>query len=126
MPARKELPGTLERSPAKARRTGVAAHHGAHRTAMAALEHTFEKVGNPWRRKRRKGPQAARGRPAARRAPREPYGGVDFLGHTKAELLGFARRLDVRGRSRMSKAELARARWRVCAESQANDPIRRR
>ena len=35
--------------------------------------------------------------------------GVDVLGRTKAELYERARRLDVRGRSRMSKNELGQA-----------------
>ena len=52
-------------------------------------------------------------RPAATRAapehPRETFGGVDVVGHTRAELYERARDLDVRGRSRMTKAELARA-----------------
>jgi hypothetical protein len=34
---------------------------------------------------------------------------VDYEGHTKQELYERARRLGVRGRSRMNKAELARA-----------------
>ena len=49
----------------------------AHRTAFAALKHSFEKVGDHWEPKGRKGPsdpQAAGGGPA-RRAP--TAGGVD-------------------------------------------------
>ena len=88
----------------------------AHRTAMDALKHTFEKVGDHWERKRRQGPsdaQAALRGAAARRSLRETFGGIDFLGRTKEELLALARRFDVRGRSRMSKRELARALARV-------------
>lgn len=36
-------------------------------------------------------------------------GGVDVRGHTKDELLSRARRLDISGRSSMSKQELAEA-----------------
>jgi hypothetical protein len=37
------------------------------------------------------------------------YGGVDVLGHTKDELYERARRAGIRGRSKMTKEELARA-----------------
>jgi cation transport regulator ChaB len=122
MPTRKEdLPGTIRRSPAKAQRTYAKAHDNAveeygegeraHRTAMAALKHSFEKVGDRWVAKDRKGPsdpQDARSGRAARRG-RATYGGVDVLGNTRQELYERAGRLNVRGRSRMDKQELARA-----------------
>jgi cation transport regulator ChaB len=119
---RKDLPGTIKRSPAKAQRTYAEAHDSAvetygegeraHRTAFSALKHSYQKVGDHWERKARKGPsdpQAARGGRAARRGLRESFGGVDVLGSTREELLTRARKLDVRGRSRMTKEELARA-----------------
>ena len=122
MPTRKEdLPGTIRRSPAKAQRTYAKAHDNAvkeygegeraHRTAIAALKHSFEKVGDRWVAKDRKGPsdpQDARSLRAARRG-RATYGGVDVLGNTRQELYERAGRLNVRGRSRMDKQELARA-----------------
>lgn len=54
-----ELPGTIRRSPAKAQRTyrktlesALDTYDGdeerAHRTALAALKHSFEKVGDHW------------------------------------------------------------------------------
>ena len=47
---------------------------------------------------------------AAKRAGRgETFGGVDFLGHTKAQLYERAKDLGIRGRSAMRKADLARA-----------------
>ena len=117
-----ELPGTLKRSPEKAQETFAKVHDSAvdsygegeraHRTAYAALKHSFEKVGDHWEPKRRRGPsdpRARRGGSAARAGQGESFGGVDFYGHTKAELMDRARQLDVRGRSRMDKAELARA-----------------
>ena len=80
MPASKEMPATIRRSPPKARRTWAKAHDSAvetygegeraHRTAFAALKHSFEKVGDHWEPKERKGPsdpQAKRGGAAARR-----------------------------------------------------------
>ena len=117
-----DLPGTLQRSPAKARRTYREAHDSAvetygegeraHRTAFAALKHPFEKVGDRWQRKEgaRKGPsdaQAARRGARARRGGRTA-GGVD-ANATKAHLMDLARRLDVPGRSRMTKDQLVAA-----------------
>ena len=116
-----DLPGTLKRSPAKAQRTYRKTHDSAvkeygegaraHRTAVASLKHSFEKVGDHWEPKDRKGPsdpQDARSGPSARRGGKT-YGGVDVLGHTKEELYQRAKRLGVRGRSHMSKNELAEA-----------------
>ncbi len=122
MPMRKEeLPSTIRRSPAKAQRTYAKAHDNAvrtygegeraHRTAMAALKRSFEKRGDRWVRKERKGPsdpQAARSGRAARRDGKT-FGGVDVLGSTRDELYERAKRLGVRGRSRMRKEELAEA-----------------
>jgi cation transport regulator ChaB len=123
MPTRKEdLPDTIKRSPAKAQRTYAKAldnaheqygsEQRAHRTAIAALKHSFEKVGDRWQPKKRRGPsdrQAAQSGRAARRRPKKTAGGVDVKGHTKDELMERARKLDVPGRSRMTKEELGRA-----------------
>jgi cation transport regulator ChaB len=123
MPVRKEeLPDTIKRSSEKAQRTYAktleSAHEQygseerAHRTAMAALKHSFEKVGDHWEEKSRKGPsdpQAEQSGRAARERPKETYGGVDVKGNTKDELYERARKLKIRGRSHMSKEELARA-----------------
>ena len=54
-------------------------------------------------------PRAAKSGKAARAGKGETFGGVDYFGNTRAELYERAKRLDVAGRSRMSKAELARA-----------------
>jgi cation transport regulator ChaB len=122
MPERRDLPRTVQRSPAKARRTYEktlkSAHRQyrseerAHRTAMAALKHSFEKVGDHWEPKKQRGPsdpQAAQSGRAARERPRKTYGGVDVFGHTKDELYERARKLGIEGRSKMSKDELADA-----------------
>lgn len=122
MPARDELPATLKRSSRKAQETWSKTHDSAvetygegeraHRTAFASLKHGFEKVGDHWVEKDHKGPsdpQAARGGRAARDADGATFGGVDVLGHTRAELYERARDLGVRGRSRMRKEDLARA-----------------
>ena|ERR1700730_2015160 len=123
MPQRKtDIPGTLKRSPAKAQRTYEKAHDSAletygegeraHRTAFAAVKHSFEKVGDHWEEKDHKGPsdpQAARGGASARTSPARTFGGVDVLGHSKQELYERARSLGVRGASKMTKEQLGEA-----------------
>jgi cation transport regulator ChaB len=118
---REDLPGTLQRSPKKAQRTyekALASAHEtyggdeerAHRTAIAAVKHSYEKVGDHWERKSggRRGPSDPRARRG--RAPGgESAGGVDVEGHTKDELYERAKRLGVKGRSKMSKMDLAKA-----------------
>ena len=117
-----DLPGTVERSPAKARRTYRKAHDSAvksygegeraHRTAYSALKHSFEKVDDHWEPKDHKGPsdeRAAKSGKAARRGGGRSAGGVDVRGHSKDELYERARTLGVKGRSSMSKQELAEA-----------------
>ena len=121
MPAKDEMPDTIKRSPAKALRTWAKAHDSAvetygegeraHRTAFAALKHSFEKVGDRWQPKKAKGPsdpQAAKGGKAARRGGKT-FGGVDVLGNTKEKLYERAKALGVKGRSKMSKEDLAEA-----------------
>ncbi len=122
MPTRQEdLPSTIRRSPAKVRRTYEKAldsahetydsEERAHRTAYAAVKHVAEKVGDHWEPKDEPGPsdpQAARGSRAARDRPREAYGGVD-ASKPKRELHEQAREAGIAGRSKMDKAELARA-----------------
>ena len=122
MPGKEELPDTLKRSPRKAQRTWIKAHDSAvetygegeraHRTAFAALKHSFEKVGDHWEPKKRKGPsdpRAAQPTEKAAAGKGETFGGVDVYGNSKQELLERAKKLGVQGRSKMSKEELARA-----------------
>ncbi len=117
---KEELPSTLRRSPAKAQRTYAKAHdsavaeygegESAHRVAYAALKHSFEKVGDRWVAKEHKGPSDPRSRnPRARENRGRTFAGVDVEGHTREELYDRARKVGVRGRSRMNKAELAEA-----------------
>jgi cation transport regulator ChaB len=119
---RSELPGTLKRSGPKAQRTFAKAHDAAveqygegeraHRTAMAALKHTYEKRGDRWVAKSEAGPSDPRSKKTTaqkRRGEGETFGGVDAEHNTKQQLYDRARRLDVEGRSKMSKRELARA-----------------
>jgi hypothetical protein len=119
MPARKEMPDTLKRSPKKARETWAKTHDSAvetygegeraHRTAFSSLKHSFEKVGDHWEAKDHKGPsdpQAAKGGRDATDSGSETFGGVDVVGNTKADLYERARGLDIRGRSTMVIAAL--------------------
>ncbi|MDT5320659.1 MAG: hypothetical protein QOJ56_4950 [Mycobacterium sp.] len=117
-PKKNELPSTLQRSGAKAQRTFAKAHDAgaeqygseerAHRVAYAALKHSFEKVGDRWERKRRKGPSDARAERGGLHNPIPSAEGVD-ANASKRHLLDVARRLDVRGRSTMDKSELVDA-----------------
>src|SRR3954462_2817577 len=105
MPAKKEeLPGTLERSPAKVQRTYEetldSAHQQydseerAHRTAWSVVTHIAEKRGDHWEVKDEPGPsdpQAAQGGGVGRERPRKTFGGVDLEGATKQELYDRAR-----------------------------------
>ncbi len=120
MPPRKDLPATLKRSPKKARKTWSKAHDSAvetygegeraHRTAFSALKHSYEKVGDHWEKKDKKGPsdkQAAKSGRSARKGGKTA-GGVD-ANAKKPHLLDVARKLGVKGRSKMTKGELVKA-----------------
>lgn len=85
MPAKKELPSTLERSEKHAQHIWSKAHDSAvktygegqraHRTAYAALKHEYKKSGNKWVKKNGKGPsdpQAARGPTTRKKSTDEP------------------------------------------------------
>lgn len=118
MPARDELPSTLQRSPQEAQETWGKTHDSAvqtygegeraHRTAFASLKHKFEKVGDHWEPKEHKGPSD----PQAERSYREPRtqtaGGVD-VNASKEHLVQVAKKLDIRSPDRMDKSELVQA-----------------
>jgi cation transport regulator ChaB len=117
MPASKDMPSTIKRSPKKAQETYAKTHDSAveeygegeraHRTAFASLKHSFEKSGDHWEPKEKKGPsdaKAAGGRDTKARTA----GGVDANG-SKRHLLEQAKKLEISGRSRMTKAELVDA-----------------
>jgi cation transport regulator ChaB len=121
-PKQSELPDTLRRSPAKAQRQFAKTHDSAaeqygegeraHRTAYASLKHNFEKVGDHWEAKDEPGPSDPRSKKTTAQKQRgegETFGGVDVEGNTKQELYERAKRLEIEGRSKMSKRELARA-----------------
>lgn len=115
-----DLPGTLQRSPERARRTYSEAldsaheqyddEERAHRVAYSALKHSYQKVGDHWEPKDERGPSDERAsEPRAREDVGETAGGVDVKGHTKQELYDRAKELGVSGRSSMTKQELGQA-----------------
>ncbi|WP_114560376.1 ChaB family protein [Desertihabitans aurantiacus] len=116
-PIEDELPSTLRRSGDKAQRTFAKAHDSAaeeydderraHQVGYAALKHTHHKVGDHWEPKDEPGPSDAQAE-GGRDTDRETAGGVD-ANATKDELMDVARRLDVSGRSDMTKDELVEA-----------------
>jgi hypothetical protein len=111
------MPGTLMRSPKKAQDTYVKAHDSAvkeygegeraHRTALSAVKHSFEKVGDHWEPKAQKGPSDAKAA-GGRNTPKKTAGGVD-ANASKDHLLSVAKELDISGRSKMTKSELVSA-----------------
>jgi len=120
MPAKKDMPSTIQRSPKKAQRTWSKAHDSAvdeygegeraHRTAFSALKRGYEKVGDHWEGKDGKGPsdkQAQKSGSSARKGGKTAEG-VD-ANASKSHLYDVAKKLDISGRSNMSKEELVDA-----------------
>jgi cation transport regulator ChaB len=123
MPGRQSLPSTVRRSPKKAQDTWVKAHDSAietygegeraHRTAYSALKHSFEKVGDHWEPKGKRGPSDRQAKKSTTsKGQRPPRGktaeGVD-ANASKQHLYDLAKRLDIPGRSSMNKQELVKA-----------------
>lgn len=118
MPGREVLPSTVQRSDPRAQEIWAKTHDAAvdtygegeraHRTAFASLKHEYEKVGDHWESKGRRGPsdeQAARGYAAPRT---QTAAGVD-ANATREHLLGVARKLDIPGSAKMDKPALVKA-----------------
>lgn len=113
-----ELPATLRRSDAKAKRTFAKAHDAAlreygsearaHRVAFSALKHSYEKVGDHWEAKAKRGPSDSRARSGGPHPRGKSAEGVNASA-TKEHLMKLAQRLDVSGRSKMNKSELITA-----------------
>jgi hypothetical protein len=116
-PKKDELPSTLQRSPKKAQRTFAKTYDSAEesygdgeraaRTAYSSLKHSFEKVGDHWEPKDEKGPSDAKAA-GGRGTDADTKGGVD-ANASKSHLYDVAKRLDIDGRSKMSKDELVEA-----------------
>ena len=122
-PKADEIPSTLRRSDEHAQVIFAHAHDAAeesygdaeraNRTAWAAVKHSYEKVGDHWEAKEQKGPSDAQAE-GGYDTDQETAGGVD-ANASKAHLQQVARRLDIKGRSKMTKSEL------VDAIGKAND-----
>ena len=122
-----EVPSTLQRSDSLARDTFAKTFDSAReeygdgeraaRTAYAALKHTHEKVGDHWEAKDEAGPSDARAE-GGRGSKGETAGGVD-ANASKEHLYEIASKLDISGRSKMTKDEL------VDAIQKANDKASR-
>ncbi|CAN3126672.1 ChaB family protein [Mycobacterium sp. smrl_JER01] len=117
-PRKSELPSTLKKSGKKAQRTFAKAHDAAeqeygdaeraYRVAYSALKSKFERVGDRWEKKDKKGPSDERARSGGPDAKGETAEGVN-ANATKKHLTEVARRLDISGRSKMDKRELVSA-----------------
>jgi cation transport regulator ChaB len=116
-PTGADLPSTVERSDQHAQATWSAVHDAAvdqygegeraHRTAFAALKNTYEKVGDHWEAKAESGPSDSRAASPGRHQG-TTAGGVDATA-SRAHLYRLAQRLDIPGRSRMTRDELVQA-----------------
>ena len=122
-----ELPSTLQRSDEKAQRTFAKAHDAAaeqygdeeraHRVAFSALKHTHEKVGDHWEPKDHKGPSDAQAEGGVG-TDRPTAGGVD-ANASKKHLYELATRMQIKGRSSMTKAQLVEALQRANSRESA-------
>ena len=117
-PKNSELPSTLKKSDDKAKRTFAKAHDAAEqeygegeraqRVAYSALKHSYEKVGDHWEKKDEPGPSDDRAKSGGPNAKGDTAEGVN-ANASKKHLTEVARRLDVSGRSTMTKDELVEA-----------------
>jgi cation transport regulator ChaB len=117
-PKKSELPSTLIKSGKKAQRTFTKTYDSAmdeygdekraHRVAFSALKHSYEKVGDHWEAKKKKGPSDSRAESGGPNPKGKSAEGVD-ANSSKKHLVDVARRLDVKGRSTMKKKELVSA-----------------
>ncbi len=115
---KEELPSTLQRSDQKAQDTFAKTYDSAlesydqdeqraARAAYASLKHSYEKVGDHWEPKEKRGPSDKRAEQGIRSS--EPTaGGVD-ANASKDHLYKLAKELDVKGRSKMDKDQLVKA-----------------
>ena len=117
-PKNSELPSTLKKSDDKAKRTFAKAHDAAeqeygegeraHRVAYSALKHSYEKVGDHWEKKDEPGPSDDRAKSGGPNAKGDTAEGVN-ANASKKHLTEVARRLDIPGRSTMTKDDLVEA-----------------
>ncbi|MEE2523007.1 ChaB family protein [Pseudarthrobacter sp. J75] len=115
---KKELPSTLQRSDQKAQDTFAKTYDSAMesydnneeraaRAAYASLKHSYEKVGDHWEPKKKRGPSDKRAEGGlGSKAPTAE--GVD-ANASKDHLYKRAKELDIGGRSKMTKEQLVDA-----------------
>jgi cation transport regulator ChaB len=113
-----ELPSTLQKSDDKAQRTFAKTHDAAaqeygegqraHRVAYSALKHSYEKVGDHWEEKDKRGPSDDRAKSGGPNAKGDTAEGVN-ANASKKHLTEVARKLDIPGRSTMTKEDLVDA-----------------
>lgn len=115
---KEELPLTLQRSEQKAQDTFAKTYDSAlesydndesraARTAYASLKHSYEKVGDHWEPKEKRGPSDRRAEEGLNSSAPTAQG-VD-ANASKEHLYKRARELNIDGRSKMSKDELVKA-----------------
>ena len=113
-----EIPSTLQRSEQKAQDTFAKTYDSAlesydhdeqraARAAYASLKHSYEKVGDHWEPKEKRGPSDERAEQGVRSSA-STAGGVD-ANASKEHLYKLAKELDVKGRSKMDKEQLVKA-----------------
>jgi cation transport regulator ChaB len=118
-PVESELPSTLQRSGRKAQKTFAKTYDAAieqydgderraHQVAFASLKHSHEKVGDHWELKDDYGPSDARAEEGWPDSDTPTAGGVD-ANSSKKHLYELATRMQIKGRSSMTKGELVEA-----------------
>ena len=128
-PLSDELPSTLQRSGRKAQETFAKTYDSAieqydgderraHQVAFASLKHSHEKVGDHWELKDEYGPSDARAEEGGPDSDTPTAGGVD-ANATKKHLYELATRMQIKGRSSMTKAELVEALQRANSRESA-------
>nr|WP_209044137.1 ChaB family protein [Brevibacterium marinum] len=111
------MPSTLAKSGRKAQRTFAKAYDSAmeeyndekraHQVAYDALKHTYEKVGDSWEPKSSSGPSDAQSA-GGKHTNRKTAGGID-VNASKDHLYTQAKKLNISGRSTMTKKQLVDA-----------------
>jgi cation transport regulator ChaB len=128
-PISSELPSTLQRSKRKAQKTFAKTYDAAidqydgderraHQVAFASLKHSHEKVGDHWEPKEDYGPSDARAEERGPDSDTPTAGGVDANASRK-HLYELATRMQIKGRSSMTKQQLVDALQRANSRESA-------
>jgi hypothetical protein len=128
-PISNELPSTLQRSKRKAQKTFAKTYDAAidqydgderraHQVAFASLKHSHEKVGDHWEPKEEYGPSDARAEERGPGSDTPTAGGVD-ANASKKHLYELATRMQIKGRSSMTKQHLVDALQRANSRESA-------